>query len=90
MASAETRITQADRDLASLETRAHEHAQQRDALRGELATAEAHEASTQAALAEIHAADTTERERLAGAERELAALRDRSRAADESAPRRGP
>ena len=84
VASAEGRITQADRDLATLETRAHEHAQQRDALRGELASAEAHEAATQAALAEIHAADTTERERLAGAERELAALRDRSRAADET------
>ena len=79
----EERVARADREVASLDDRAHGLAAEREQLRGDLARAVASEAAARAALAEIHVADAAQRQRLADAERAAAGTRDRLRATDE-------
>ena len=79
----EERVARAERDLATFGEREHASSQARDALRGEIAAAEASEIAAREALAVIRAADVVDRERLAVAERDAVAARDRLRAADE-------
>ena len=69
-------------DLATLGDRERSLAEERDALRAEIATTAAREAAAREALAEIHAADAADRDRLGRAEREAAAARERLRSAD--------
>ena len=79
---AEERMARADRDVATLGERERELAQERDALRAEVAAAVALEAATRRALADVHAADAVDRDRLGAAEREAASARERLRAVD--------
>jgi chromosome segregation protein len=80
---AEERVARADHDLATLGERERTSSQQRDALRGEIAATAAAEIAARDALELIRAADAVDRERLAVAERDAVAARDRLRAADE-------
>ena len=80
---AEERVARADRELAASGQREHDLNVARDALRDEIAAAVEREMAARAALAETRAADTADRERLALAEGEAVAARDRLRAADE-------
>ena len=52
------------RDLATLGERERSLAEERDALRAEIATTAARETAAREALAEIHAADAADRDRL--------------------------
>ena len=75
-------MARADTDLATLGDRERSLAEERDALRAEIATTAARETAAREALAEIHAADAADRDRLGRAEREAAAARERLRSAD--------
>ena len=75
-------MARADRDVASLGERERALAEERDALRAEVAVSAANEAAARTALTEVHAADAVDRDRLAAAEHEAAAARERLRAAD--------
>ena len=79
---AEQRMARADTDLSTLGDRERSLAEERDALRAEIATTAARETAAREALAEIHAADAADRDRLGRAEREAAAARERLRSAD--------
>ena len=79
---AEERMARADRDVAAHGERERALTEERDALRAEVATTVAGEAATRQALADIHAADTVDRDRLAAAERDATAGRERLRAID--------
>jgi len=79
---AEERMARADRDVASLGVRERALAEERDALRTDVAESEAAEVAARAALEEVHAADAADRDRLAAAERDAAAARERLRTAD--------
>ena len=81
-AMAEERTARADRDVASLGERERALAEARDSLRVEAAAASARETGARQALAEVHAADAADRERLTVAERDATAARERLRAAD--------
>jgi chromosome segregation protein len=75
-------MARADRDVASLGERERALAEERDALRAEVAVSAANEAAARTALTEVHAADAVDRDRLAAAEHGAAAARERLRAAD--------
>jgi chromosome segregation protein len=79
---AEDRIARADRDVTALGERERALVQERDALRAHIASTGAREAAARAALAEIHAADEVDRDRLTAAERDATAARERLRTAD--------
>ena len=79
---AEERMARADRDVGILGERERALTEERDALRVEVATTVAGEAATRQALAEIHAADTVDRDRLAAAERDASVARERLRTID--------
>ena len=81
-AMADERLARADRDIAALGDREHALAAERDALRTEIATAAAREATTRDALEAVLMADIADRERLAEAERAAGIARDRLRIAD--------
>ena len=81
-AMAEERVARADRDLATLGERERTLAEERDALRAEIAATTAGEAAAREALAEIDAADADDRGRLANAEAGAMAARERLRTAD--------
>ena len=79
---AEERVARADRDVAALGERERALAEERDALRAEIASTTARETAAREASAEIDAADATDRAKLAAAEAGAAAARDRLRTAD--------
>ena len=79
---AEERMARAERDVATLGERERALTVERDALRAELATTAAREAGARQALADVHAADVVDRDRLAATERDAAAARERLRAVD--------
>jgi chromosome segregation protein len=79
----EERITRADREAATLAERSRHTEAEREALRMDLASAVALEAGARAALDELLLADTSDRERLASAERGAAEARDRLRGAED-------
>jgi chromosome segregation protein len=81
-ALAEQRMARADADVATLGDRERSLAEERDALRGEIAASAARETAAREALAEIDAADAADRDRLGRAERDAAAARERLRSAD--------
>jgi chromosome segregation protein len=83
VAAADERIARADRETAGLEARAHDLIEAHERVRAELARATEAGTRTRAALDEIHAADSAERERLAAAERDVVEHRQRLRAADD-------
>ena len=79
---ADERMARADREVAALGERERALAEERDALRAEIAATTAREVAARHGLAEIHAADAVDRDRLAAAERDAAAARERLRGAD--------
>jgi chromosome segregation protein len=79
---AEERMTRADAEVAALAERERVLAEERDALRVEIAATAAREAAARGALADVHAADASDRDRLASAERDAMAARERLRTAD--------
>ena len=79
----EERIARADREAATLAERSRETEAEREALRTSLAAAVALEASARTALDELLVADTSDRERLASAERGAAEARDHLRGAED-------
>ena len=79
---AEERVARADRDVAALGERERALAEERDALRAEIASTTARETAAREASAEIDAADATDRAKLAAAETGASAARDRLRTAD--------
>ena len=83
IALAEERMARADRELEGLDVRSRDLAAERDRLRSDLATAVVAEAAARGALAELHAADAADRERLSTAEQGASAARERLRAADD-------
>ena len=84
-AIAEERIAGADREAAALIDRESILIAERDALRADVAAAITTERDSREALSALHAADAADRARLADAERDAAAARERLRAADERA-----
>ena len=80
---AEERMSRAERDLAAHGERDRTLAQERDALRDEIAATAAREIAAREGLVSNRAADVQDRERLAVIEREAAGARERLRAADE-------
>jgi chromosome segregation protein len=83
VALAEERLARTERELTNLVERERGFAEERDALRDEIAVATAREAAAREALAAVRAADAAGRDRLGQAEREATAARDRLRLADE-------
>jgi len=81
-AMAEERVARADRDIAALGERERALAEERDALRGEIAATTARETAARRALAAIDAADAADRARLTSAEGEAVGARERLRTAD--------
>ena len=81
---AEERMARADPDLSTLGDRERALAEERDALRAEIATTAARETAAREALAEIHAADAADRERLGRPN-----ARPRPPASGSAAPTRG-
>jgi chromosome segregation protein len=79
----EERIARADRESAVLADRAAVLAAERDRLAAELTGAAVLEGRTRDALAELHAADSLDRERLAAADRAVVEARDELRAVEE-------
>ncbi|MFL5679647.1 MAG: chromosome segregation protein SMC [Chloroflexota bacterium] len=79
----EERIARAEREASTLADRAAKLESDREILRTELARVTATERDARAALGELRAADTADRERLATAERRAAEARDRLRTADD-------
>ena len=79
----EDRISRTEREMASLVVRARTIAEDRDALHGEIGLLAARENGARETLAELDAADTSDRARLAEQERAAASSRERLRAADE-------
>ncbi len=79
---ADERIGRAERDLLALGRRERALAEERDALRTDLAVTAEREAASRRALDEVHAADVADRDRLTIAEREASSARERLRAAD--------
>jgi chromosome segregation protein len=77
------RIDRCDREAAALSAREADLATERDRLGADLAAAERGEAAAASALAEVRAADTKARGRLAAAEQAAHAARERLRGADE-------
>jgi chromosome segregation protein len=85
VALAEARLAGADRELASLADRERATADERAAVTGDHAAASEREARAREALDGLLADDRAERARLAEAERQATAARERLRAADERA-----
>ena len=81
-ALAEQRMARADADVATLSERERALAEERDALRGEIAATAARETAAREALAEIDSADAADRDRLGRAERDAAIARERLRTTD--------
>jgi chromosome segregation protein len=79
----EERMVRVGREAVSLADRAASLAAERDRLIVELADAASIEARTRAALAELQAADTADRDRLAAADRGIADARETLHAAEE-------
>jgi chromosome segregation protein len=75
-------MARADREVAALGERERALAEERDALRAEIAATAARESVAREALAEIHAADAVDRDRLAAAERDALTAREHLRGAD--------
>jgi chromosome segregation protein len=82
-ALATERLGHAERELTALVERERRLAEERDAIREELAAATARDAAARQALAEVRATDAADRERLDAAERTATAERERLRATDE-------
>ena len=85
VSNAEERIVRADREAVALVARETASAAERDVVRTEIAVASTREAEARQALATLHSADAMDRSRLADAERDATAARERLRAADERA-----
>jgi chromosome segregation protein len=79
----EERAGRAARELEALGISERELSAELETVAGELVRATAREAATRALVAELVAAGTQDRARLAAAEREVTRCRDRSRASDE-------
>ena len=79
---AQERIARADRDVSALGERERALVEERDALRAEVASTAAGEAAARQALADIHAADVLDRDRLSAREREATSSRERLRTVD--------
>ena len=79
----EGRIARAEADAVALATREQGHLAERERLGGESALAARREEEAANALAELRLADTAARDRLAAAERDAVAARDRLRSADD-------
>ena len=75
-------MARADADVATLSERERALAEERDALRGEIAATAARETAAREALAEIDSADAADRDRLGRAERDAAIARERLRTTD--------
>ncbi|MGH2513149.1 MAG: hypothetical protein ACRDGQ_10720, partial [Candidatus Limnocylindrales bacterium] len=83
VALSQDRIEHADRDLAELARHESELVLERDQVAVELAAAGSHEATLGRVLAEVRAADSEDRGRLAQAEAATSSARDQLRAAEE-------
>ena len=79
----EDRIGRSETDLAAVGERANRLAEDRAAIGRQLAVATERDERATAALAELRAADSADRERLTAAERAAMTSRDRLRAADD-------
>ena len=79
---AEERMARADREILLLRERERALAEERDALRTEIAITAEREVAARTSLAEVHTADAADRDRLAAAERDATTARERLRAAD--------
>ena len=82
MVMAEERLARTERELASLIARDRALSEERDALRDEIATSAAREATAREAVAAVRAADAADRDRLDRAEQEAGAVREHLRATD--------
>ncbi len=82
-AAAEARLARATTELAGLEANDRSRRSELEALTAELAVATDAEAAAAAALDELRAADAADRGRLADAERDASAARERLRGADD-------
>jgi chromosome segregation protein len=80
---AEERIARADRESATLVEREAALRAERDRLGTDIAVAATRERDAREALAALHSADAADRSRLAEAEREASAARERLRTADD-------